>query len=877
MPSTSMWSYRAHYAVLLAALASAAWAQSATVSPSPLAFGNVSVNTTSAKSVTLTNGQSAIISLSAPTISGGSGFSVVAGGSCGTSLGPGRACTYHIGFTPTSVAAYSATLSINDTASNSPQQVSLTGAGVSPVTLTFANTYFGNQVITTTSGPHTGTLSNNQAVGVTGIAASASGEFAVVPGGTCGTTLAAHAKCTILVSFTPKGLGARTGSLSTTDNASNSPQTVTITGTGTITGIHSITVGPLTPHVVQGHGQQFTATGNATTGTLNLTDVVSWDSTNTNVSTIGANGMAQAVAPGVSAIGATLSTLSNSTVMTVTPGTLSNIPCSTGPCVLTYHNDLSRDGVYSNETVLKPSNVVKPTFGGLATINGLNGHIYAQPLYLSGMYGMSSNGNVLYVATQQDYVYAYDADSYTQLWGGSFIPAGETPLTTGATGDLTCTNITPNVGITSTPVIDTSTTFNPNPVMYFVTRSVDQSKGYHQRLHAVDTVTGIEVFGGPVEITTPAGSPEAFDPLYENQRSGLALSHDANGNPQLYIAWASHCDTQPFRGWMMKFNVLSGVLSSTPAAYFVTTQGLGSEAGIWMSGSAPAIDNPVNGNVYVATGNGSYDGITNWGQSVIKFDSNLNVVDWYTPNEWPCLNEISDDPYCTSDRDLGSGGVVLFNVPGGVPEVMSVGKQGEVYVLYQSNLGHLDPATYNPQYAPPYTCTEGDPYPQGSPSNIAQCFLGIQNPNLHGTGLFSTPAIWNSTMFGAGASGPLLSYTLDPAAIGTFNTTAVPATVPPTFPYPGASLAVSWNGSNPATGILWGLSTAGSNNLPPTADVLRAYNPSTMALLYQSSGGPGAIRFVMPIVANGKVFVAGQGSTGGTKGSVYVYGLCPCK
>lgn len=864
------------YICCMVVLTVTGFAQTVTVAPTALPFGNVMVNGSLAKSVTLTNGQSTAITLSAPTFAG-TGFSIVTGGSCATTLAPAHSCTYHISFNPTAAISYSATLSINDTGTNSPQQVALTGTGVASVTLTFANTYFGSQVITTSSGPHTGTLTNNQTVAVNNITSKTTGEFAIVAGGTCGTTLAAHSKCTILVSFTPQGLGTRTGTLSTTDSAANSPQSVTITGTGTIAGVRSIAITPASPKVTQGQNQQLTATGTTSTGgTLNLTNVVVWNSGTTTVATINATGLAHAAMPGVSSISATLSTLKNSTLMTVAPVNATNNACSSGPCVLTYHNNGNRDGVYPNEMVLTPSNVVKPGFGGKGKITDLNGQVYAQPLYLSGMYGMSSNGNVLYVATQKDYVYAFDADGLTQLWGGSYIPAGEVPLATGVGGDFACTNITPNVGITSTPVIDLSTKYNPNPVMYFVTRSETTGSGktYHQRLHSVDTVTGMELFGSPVEITTPPGSPEPFDPLYENQRAALALTHDASGNPQVYITWASHCDLQPFRGWIMKYKVMASVLGSTPSNYFVTTQGVGQEAGIWMSGSAPAVDNPVNGNLYIATGNGSYDGVTNWGQSVLKFDSNLNVLDWYTPNEWPCLNEIAGNPNCTSDRDLGSGGVVLFNVPGGVPELTAVGKQGEVYVLYQSNLGHLDTAPMDSQYAPPYTCSEGSP----SGPNIAQCFLGIQTSNQHGTGLFSTPAIWNGMFFAAGASGTLVSYTLNSSQPGTFIETPVVSNYPPSYPYPGASVVVSWNGIDPATGVLWALSTAGSNNSPPTADILRAYNPFNMTMTYQSSGGPGAVRFVMPIVINGKVYVVGQGnSTTPGKGQVYVYGLCPCQ
>jgi hypothetical protein len=292
----------------------------------------------------------------------------------------------------------------------------------------------------------------------------------------------------------------------------------------------------------------------------------------------------------------------------------------------------------------------------------------------------------------------------------------------------------------------------------------------------------------------------------------------------------------------------------------------------------------VNGNLYIATSNGSYDGVSNFGESVVKLDSNLNVLDWYTPNNWPCLNEIAGNPNCNDDRDLGSGGVVLFNVPNGVPEVVSAGKQGEIYAIYQSNMGMWitqpprdDPATPNPDYAPPDDCTTG---PVGS--GIAQCFPGIVAIHQQGTGSFSTPAFWNNTLYTAGSTDALRAFPLSTTNVGTFNTTSAVGSTPTTFPYPGASLVVSWDGVNTSSGVLWALSTAGSGNVPPSQDLLRAYtavpNGSSVNMIYQASVGPGAVRFAMPIVVNGRVFVAGQGFSGtGTEGQVYVYGLCPCQ
>lgn len=867
------------FLLLVLSAATVARAQNLSVSPAALSFGNTAVNTSFSKLVTLMNNGSSDITLNGASISGSTAFSIVSGGSCGTKLVAGHGCTYRIAFSPTELAAYSGTLVITDSDGTSPQQVGLSGAGANPVALTITNPDFGNQVITGTTASKTATLANTQNAVLNSVVRSTTGDFAVA-GGTCGTSVPARSQCTIMVSFTPTAIGTRSGSLVVTDNASNSPQSIALTGNGTTAGISSISLTPTAPVVAKGNTQQFTATGIRSNGNLNLTNVVAWSSTNGGAATISAAGLASGVNAGASTIKATLTaSLTSSTVLTVTGP---NAPCN-GPCVLSYHNDLSRDGVFSGETILNPTNVAKTKFGRVGMITGLNGQIYAQPLFLSGLYSMSSRGNVLYIATEGNSVYAFDADTYAPLWSNVYMPAGERTLVTGSGGDMSCRNITPQVGITSTPVIDPHPNSNANPVIYFVARSADASQHYHQRLHAVDAVTGTEIFGSPVDITTPAGAPEPFDELLENQRSGLALTYDASGNPQIYISWASHCDAPGFRGWLMKYTVSSGSLSTAPTGYFLTSQGVGVESGIWMAGGAPAIDNPVNGNLFVATSNGSFDGVTNWGESVLKLDRNLNLLDYYTPNNWPCLNEIPGNPNCNDDRDLGSGGVVLFNVPNGVPEVMSAGKQGEIFALYQQNLGLWnanpdkdDPAVPNQNYAPPDNCTVG-----AVGSGIAQCFYGILAIHQRGTGSFSTPAFWNNTLYTAGSNDGLRAYTLSTTNVGTFDTTGAVGTVPAAFPYPGASLVVSWDGVNPSSGVLWALSTAGSFNNPPTADLLRAYSavPSgtSVNMIYQGNVGPGAVRLVMPIVANGKVIVAGQGFSGtGTEGQVYIYGLCPC-
>ena len=555
----------------------------------------------------------------------------------------------------------------------------------------------------------------------------------------------------------------------------------------------------------------------------------------------------------------------------------SNTPCI-GPCVLTYHYDLARDGVQANETVLTPAKIkVAGAFGKVGTITGLQGQIYAQPLYVSGLNSVSSQGNVVLVATQQDYVYAFDADNYKMIWGGAYLPPGENALTTGPTGNISCGDISPQQGITSTPVIDSHTTFNANPTIYFVTSSIDSSSNFHQRLHAVDVTTGAELFGGPVQITTPAGSSVAFSPVLQLQRSSLTLTYDSSNNPQIYMSWGSNCDQGAYHGWVMKYTVSQGQLSTTPTAYFLTTP-TGTLGGIWGAGAALAADNSVNGNLYIPSGNGTFDGVANFGESVLKFSSNLSLLDWYTPNNAQCLNGIKKDaPNCPGNEDLGSGGTVLFNVPNGVPELASVGKEGEIYVNYQSSLGHLDPAPVNSNYAPPPTCTAGPV--GGGPNNIAQCFAGLfTTAPLEGGG-YGTLAFWNNSIYTVGAADALRAYPLNTSSVGTFSTTGAEATVPTRFPWPGASPVISWNGSDTSTGIVWVLQTAGYLLGNPAS--LNAYTAvpngsGVLPYLYSSaSTGPVAVKFVVPTVANGKVFVAGQGFTG-TEGRLYVYGLCPC-
>ena len=301
--------------------------------------------------------------------------------------------------------------------------------------------------------------------------------------------------------------------------------------------------------------------------------------------------------------------------------------------VTTFHYDNARTGQNTQETVLTPANVNATQFGKLFTIS-VDGYVYAQPLYLANVQNIAGGThNVLYIATQHDSVFAIDADSGAILWQTSFINPSS-GVTTVSDTEVGCTDIVPEIGITSTPVIDTS-----SGTLYLVVKTNENGQ-FFQRLHALDVTSGAEKFGGPVVIAATVngvgegGETVSFNPLKQNNRPGLLLE-----NGHVIIAWASHCDKVPFHGWLMSYAASTlaqeAVFNSSPN---------GGLAGVWMSGDGVAAD--ANGNYYFATGNGSYSGSTSndYGDSIVQLgpasNGTLPVVDWFTPwnqgsLEWP--------------------------------------------------------------------------------------------------------------------------------------------------------------------------------------------------------------------------------------------------
>ena len=530
--------------------------------------------------------------------------------------------------------------------------------------------------------------------------------------------------------------------------------------------------------------------------------------------------------------------------------------------VLTYHNDLSRDGANQQEYALTTSNVATATFGRLFSCQ-VDGAIYAQPLWIPRVSVGGAIHNVVLVATMHDTVYLLDADGSSAtppqcvtFWSKQLLPVGET---WGSYADVGSSDIFPDIGILGTPVVDSSSN-----VVYLVAKSKTISGGaYQQRLYALNLADGSE-HAAHVSIdnsitvpgTCDGGSTVAFNPLRQNQRPGLAL---ANGT--VYVGWASHGDVDTYHGWVMSFSASTlartNVWNSTPNNLSGTSYCRG---GIWMSGGAPAIDS--SNNVYVMTGNGIFDagsGGSNYGDTYMKLSSSLGVSDYFTPHNQSVLDG--------GDTDVGSSGTALLidQTSGPVAHLMiGAGKSGTFYLLNRDNLGHF---------------------------NASSDSAAIQSWTVAGQG-FSTPAFWNNSMFFFGAAsppGPGQQYIFNPGT-GMFTTTAASST-PTGFGFPGATPSVSSNGTSSGTGIVWAIdnSNYGTNDggvAAASPAILHAYSAANLGTeLWNSSQGSGnaagfAVKFTVPTIANGKVYVGTRGNdntngSGTVFGELEVYGLLP--
>ncbi len=517
--------------------------------------------------------------------------------------------------------------------------------------------------------------------------------------------------------------------------------------------------------------------------------------------------------------------------------------------VATYHNNLARDGTNTQEYGLTTSSVKTATFGKLFSCP-VDGAAYTQPLWVPSLNIGGQVRNAIFVATQHDSVYAFDADvsPCSQLWHVNLLDtahggtSGEMPVPTGDVGSG-FQDILPEIGVTGTPVIDSA-----SGTLYVVSKSEGPAGSFHQRLHALDLITGDEKFVGPINITASVpgtgdgsvGGVLTFDLRNQGQRGALTLV-----NGIVYIVWASHEDHDPYHGWLLGYDAASlaqvAVFNADPN---------GSRGGIWMAGGAPAVDGSAS--LYLSTGNGTFDGNSgappndDFGDTVMKIgtSSGLALVDWFTPFNQAFLDG--------QDVDLGSSGVVILpdQTSGPAHLLVAGGKEGKLYLLDRDAMGNYCAA-----------CTTTD-------TNILQSFLAAP-------AIFGTPAFWQNKLYLGGTSDALSLFAFD-TTTGTFNTVASSQSVT-SFQFPGPTPSLSAQGAS--GGVLWAIDS--SRYGVPSAfgtgpAILHAYDAANLSSeLWNSSlaannrdAAGNAVKFTVPTVANGKVYI-------GTRTEIDVYGLLP--
>ena len=513
--------------------------------------------------------------------------------------------------------------------------------------------------------------------------------------------------------------------------------------------------------------------------------------------------------------------------LTVNPSTTPS-----GIDVITYHFDNLRTGQNVNEMTLTPANVRQATFGKLGEFP-VDGLVDAQPLLLSGLViPGKGNKNVLYAVTEHDSIYAFDADSIsstggTVLWQTTALLSAET-----TSDDRGCAQVTPEIGITSTPVIDRS-----RNAIYLIAMSKDGNGNYYQRLHALDLTTGKERFGGPATIqATYPGTGEnssngklVFDPKQYKERPGLL---QIGGT--IYTMWSSHCDFRPYTSWIMAYS--ADTLAQVSVLNLVPN---GSDGAIWMAGAAPAAD--AGGNIYTILGNGDFDTTlnvqgfpsnNNCGNCYVKITSTLplTLLDYFTP-----LNTVSES---NGDVDFGSGGPLLLpDIVDGTGKTRHLaigsGKDANIYVLDRDNMGKFN----------------------GGADNIYQLITG----QLSG-GVYSKPSYFNGTVYYGAVNDTIKAFPVTNGLLATSPSSHSAHS----FAYPGATPSISASGT--ANGIVWVVENV-------SRAVLHAYDATNLSNeFYNSSQAANgrdqfsSNKFIAPMIANGRVYV-------GTSRSVAVFGL----
>ena len=501
--------------------------------------------------------------------------------------------------------------------------------------------------------------------------------------------------------------------------------------------------------------------------------------------------------------------------------------------VVTYHNDIARTGQNRQETILTLGNVKSSRFGKLFAFP-VDGMVDAEPLYLSAV-SIPGKGthNVIYTVTENDSVYAFDADSGASLWHKSLLKSGESP-----SDDHGCGQISPQIGITSTPVIDRAS--GPHGTIYVVAMSKNSSGKYFQRIHALDITTGQEEFGGPVAVKAkyPGKGDNSHDgyvifaPEKYVERQGLLLL-----NHVIYTGWTSHCDSRPYTGWLIGYSestlTQTSVLNVTPN---------GNEGSIWQAGAGIASDGQ---SLFFLDANGTFDTTLtkkgfpikgDYGNGFLKVsatNNKLHVVDYFN-----MFNTVQESE---GDQDLGSGGVVVLPAmkdAKGKTRYLAIGagKDQNIYIVDRNNMGKFNPNNDNAIYQ--------------------------EIDGVLGGGEWATSAYFKGNIYFGPRGNNLLQFQFSKARLSTSPRSKSAAM----FPYPGTTPSVSANGTN--NGIVWAIEHSDPN------DVLHAYDAANLAKEPYNSSRAGnqrdqfgtASHFGTPMIVNGKVFV-------GTTNGVAVFGL----
>jgi uncharacterized protein YjdB len=666
------------------------------------------------------------------------------------------------------------------------------------------------------------------------------------------------------------------------------------TVTATLNGIISnaatlnVTAVAITPNPATfavGATQQFTAKQNNPDGTTtDITTTANWTSASTAVATVASGGLATGVATGTTTITASLKGMSGNATVTVTGAG------NAGVNIPTWHVDNNRSGLNPNETSLTPTNVASPKFGKLFSYL-VDGYAYAEPLLISNVTIKGAVHNVLYVATENDSVYAFDADNGngTPLWQVSLLQSNETPLT-GA-------SVLPVQGVTSTPVIDPLSN-----TIYVVSAQKSSANGPSYRLNALDITTGLPKHSAvtitasvPGTNSTASGGQVSL-PAGCVQRAALLL---ANGT--VYIGVGS-CHS----GWLLSYSEQTlqqtGVFNASPNIDGEGTYG--GAGGVWMGSGGPVADS--TGNIYISTGNGPWNPSQgSYSDSILKFSLSLQLLDYFTPEENGYMN--------CEDSDLAAGGLMM--IPGS-GQVVGGGKMGKIYLLNTASLGHenaKDTGVVQRLFVEqgidgsqpyPTSCTDSDA--QGNPLPNGQTWYvggsndtnGDTSDGINSYEIFGTSAYFNGSMYlgvtptsTTNAPGVIRRFTYTPGSTSATGTLAAEETTPLNTAQQqpentrGTTPFISANGTN--DGILWTIDQGQPLQTPlgpqaTTNATLYAYDATNLSnLLYSSSANSGdvpgyGIKFTSPIVANGKVYI----STGHDpvtaahpQGEIDVYGL----